>query len=299
MQLCTLCKICKISWCSGMLIYAIYAKYEKYEKYTKYVYGTLEQTHRPISLNFIFFIFCIYFLHFKDPDWLKRPGRVRVFENAENQEIQKILEILKCKIFYLWNGLYYWAKNAQQAQEWLITLLWTQLKMSLSFVQNCGYIVPANRRFLCVGVPLLPYTAFLCYRGLCSLALLMFQVWTWIFSLSKKTDRPLSPFSPNSVLQLGSSSLQMCSLSSRGRQICSRHKYNQNFWDITRTVTCAGSGSKTRLERFTKSSKQWQGEILHSVRNLGMSLYIVHSSKHEMVRCWYQKNECLNIRYIH
>ena len=45
--------------------------------------------------------------------------------------------------------------------------------------------MPANRRFLCGGVP---YTAFLCCGGRCKLTLLMFQDWTWIFSLSNKTD---------------------------------------------------------------------------------------------------------------
>ena len=94
--------------------------------------------------------------------------------------------------------------------------------------------MPANRRFLCGGVL---YTTFLCYGGRCTLTLLMFQVWTWIFSLSKKTDGRLSPLSPISVLQLCGSCLQICSLGSRGSQICSRYKHNQNFWDTTRTVT--------------------------------------------------------------
>ena len=49
--------------------------------------------------------------------------------------------------------------------------------------------MPANRRFLCGGVL---YTTFLCYGGRCTLTLLIFQVWTWIFSLSEKTDGRLS-----------------------------------------------------------------------------------------------------------
>ena len=99
---------------------------------------------------------------------------------------------------------------------------------------------------------------------------------TWIFSLSKKTDGRLSPLSPISVLQLGGSCLQICSLGSRGRQICSHYI----IFEI-RLGLSLGPVQGRKLERFTKSSKQWQGGILHSIRNLstGVVLNYLHDKR--------------------
>ena len=71
-------------------------------------------------------------------------------------------------------------------------------------------------------------------------------------------------------LQLGGSSLQICSLGIHCRQICSRYKHNQNFWDTTRTVTWAGSGLKFgRVHKRLKAMPRWDSAFDSEFENRG------------------------------
>ena len=51
--------------------------------------------------------------------------------------------------------------------------------------------MPANCCFLCGWVP---YTSFLCYGGRCTLTMLMFQVWTWMFHFPRRRMDVYPPY---------------------------------------------------------------------------------------------------------
>ena len=131
--------------------------------------------------------------------------------------------------------------------------------------------MPANRRFLCGGVP---YTTFLCYRGWCTLTLLTFQVWTRIFSLSKK--RQIGIYLPSSYLwylfcnSAVAASRYLVSAAATARSVAVTNTIR--FFEI-RFGLPLGQVQGRKLERFTKSSKQWLGGILHSIRNWAQGLY--------------------------
>ena len=124
--------------------------------------------------------------------------------------------------------------------------------------------MPANRHFLCVGVL---YTTFLCCGGRCTLTLLMFQVWTWIFP-SHFPRRRMDVYLP-SLLYLFCNSAVAASRYVAWVAAAARSVPVTNTTRIfeIRLRQSLGQVQGWKLERFTKSSKQWQGGIPHSIRN--------------------------------
>ena len=115
--------------------------------------------------------------------------------------------------------------------------------------------MPANRRFLCGGVP---YTSFLCYGGRCTLTLLMFQVWTWIFP-SHFPRRRMDVYLPYLLYLFCNSAVAafryVAWVAAAARSVAVTNTTRIFQWRLGLSL---GPVQGRKLEQFTKSSKQWQ-----------------------------------------